>query len=217
VRSSAEAGDAGRAWAAFAALHGLAAAAVFIASAADAPAFAAMSAAIDWQPVLAWREPWRAWSAAWLHFSGLHLAANLAGAALVGALGWVGRLPRRSVLAWFFAWPLTQLGLLARPDLVHYGGLSGVLHAGVAVAALHLIVAARGPRRVIGLALLLALAAKVLSETPWGDALRHPAGWDIAVAPFAHLGGLVAGLLASALAEALHRGRPLTIDRHGRT
>jgi hypothetical protein len=26
--------------------------------------------------------------------------------------------------AWLIAWPLTQLGLLARPDLVHYGGLS---------------------------------------------------------------------------------------------
>ena len=220
MRSSAEAGsagDAGRAWAALAALLGLGATAVFVARTIDAPGFAAVSAAIDWQPALAWREPWRAWSAAWLHFSDLHLAANLIGAVLVGALGWVGRVSRRSVLAWFVAWPLTQLGLLARPDLGHYGGLSGVLHAGVAVAALHLIVAARGPRRVIGLALLAALAAKVLSETPWGDALRHPAGWDIAVAPFAHLSGLVAGLLASALAEALHHGRPLTIDRHGRT
>ena len=220
MRSSAEAGpagDAGRAWAALAALLGLGAAAVFVVATADAPALATVSAAIDWQPALAWREPWRAWSAAWLHFSGLHLAANLAGAALVAALGWVGRLPRRSVLAWFVAWPLTQLGLLARPDLVHYGGLSGVLHAGVAVAALHLIVAARGPRRVIGLALLAMLVAKVLSETPWGDALRNPAGWDIAVAPFAHLSGLIAGLLASAVAEVLHHGRPLTIDRHGRT
>ena len=35
--------------------------------------------------------------------------------------------------------PLTQLGLLMRPDLLHYGGLSGVLHAGVAAAALWLV------------------------------------------------------------------------------
>ncbi len=195
-------------------LLGLGAAAVFFAAAPDAPAFAAMSAAIDWQPALVWREPWRAWSAAGLHFSGLHLAANLAGAVLVGALGGIARLPRRTALAWFVAWPLAQLGLLARPDLLHYGGLSGVLHAGVAVAALYLIVRTRGSRRRIGIGLLLALAAKVLSETPWGAPLRHPAGWDIAVAPFAHASGLVAGLLAAAVAEALH-GRTLTIGRHG--
>lgn len=168
---------------------------------------------MDWQPALAWSQPWRAWSAAWLHFSSLHLIANLAGTALVGALGWVGRVPRRTALAWFVAWPLTQAGLLAQPGLVHYGGLSGVLHAGVAAAALYLIVSTRGPRRAIGGALLVALVAKVLSEAPWGEALRHPAGWDIAVAPFAHASGLVAGLLTSVIAEGLHR-RAATIARN---
>jgi len=170
------------------------------------------SPALDWQPALAGREPWRAWSAAFVHLSALHLAANLAGTALVGALGFVARVPRRSVLAWFAAWPLTHLALLARPDLSHYAGLSGVLHAGVAVAAVHLIATAHGLRRAIGAALLAALALKVASETPWAaEALRHPAGWDIAIAPFAHASGLVAGAVASALAEALARRRPLTI------
>ncbi|MEO8524509.1 MAG: rhombosortase [Caldimonas sp.] len=216
MRSSAEstaAGDAGRAWAALAALLGLGAVGAFMALNLAAPGFAATVTAIDWQPALAWREPWRAWSAAWLHFSNLHLAANLAGTALVGALGWAARVPQRTALAWFAAWPLTQFGLLARPDLVHYGGLSGVLHAGVAAAAIFLIVRAQGPRRAIGVALLAALSAKVMSETPWGEALRNPPGWDIAVAPFAHASGLVAGLLASGLAEALHR-RTLTIGRN---
>ncbi|MGZ5235476.1 MAG: rhombosortase [Caldimonas sp.] len=205
--SSAEgsaASDAGRAWLALAALLGLGAVAATVAS----------SRAIDWQPGLAWREPWRAWSAAWLHFSTLHLVANLAGTALVAALGRAGRIPQRTALAWFVAWPLTQFGLLLRPDLAHYGGLSGVLHAGVAAAALHLIVAARGPRRTGGAVLLAALAGQVLSEPPWGAALRHPAGWDIAVAPLAHATGLVAGLLTSAIAEAV-AGRTLTIARHG--
>ncbi|MEP7302398.1 MAG: hypothetical protein ABI699_12795 [Caldimonas sp.] len=197
-------GDAGRAWATLAALLGLGA----------GLGFAVPAGTIDWQPGLAWREPWRAWSAAAVHFSTLHLAANLAGAALAGALGWVGRLPARSALAWFVAWPFVHLGLLLRPELVHYGGLSGVLHAGVAVAALHLVVTGRGPRRAIGVALLAVLSAKVLSEAPWGEALRHPAGWDIAIAPFAHASGLVAGLLASAAAEGLRR-RALSISRHG--
>ena len=171
-------------------------------------------AALDWQPTLASSQPWRAWSAAIVHLSALHLAANLAGVALVAALGFVARVPRRSVLAWFVAWPLTHLALLARPDLVHYAGLSGVLHAGVAVVAVHLIATARGLRRAIGLALLGGLALKVAGETPWAaEALRHPAGWDIAVAPFAHASGLVAGALASALVEALARRRALTIGR----
>ena len=171
-------------------------------------------AALEWQPTLASSQHWRAWSAAIVLLSALHLAANLAGVALVAALGFVARVPRRSVLAWFVAWPLTHLALLARPDLIHYAGLSGVLHAGVAVVAVHLIATARGLRRAIGLALLGGLALKVAGETPWAaEALRHPAGWDIAVAPFAHASGLVAGALASALAEALARRRALTIGR----
>ena len=56
--------------------------------------------------------------------------------------------------------------------------------------------------------LTLALVAlKVASEAPWGPALRHPAGWDIATAPFAHASGLVAGLLAAALSETVARQR----------
>jgi len=160
---------------------------------------------IDWEPALAWREPWRAWSAAFVHFSALHLAANLAGTAAVAAFGWMARVPRRSVVAWAVAWPLTQLGLLVRPDLLHYGGLSGVLHAGVAVVALHLAARGRGVRRLVGSATIAVLLAKVVAEAPWEAVLRQVPGWDIAIAPFAHASGLAAGLLAGALAELLPR------------
>jgi rhomboid family GlyGly-CTERM serine protease len=169
-------------------------------------------AALDWQPGLASREPWRAWTAAWVHYSALHLLANLTGSLLVAALGLAAKVPPRIVLAWFAAWPLTQLGLLLQPELLHYGGLSGVLHAGVAALAVHLIVAARGTRRLIGIGVLAGVAVKVLLEAPWGAALRHPAAWDIAVAPFAHLTGLLAGAAAAGVAEMLRR-RPITIDR----
>ena len=168
-------------------------------------ALAGAPLALDWQPGHAAAEPWRAWSAVFVHFSERHLAANLAGAALVGALGWAARLPPRAAVAWAVAWPLTQLGLLLRPGLLHYGGLSGVLHAGVAVVALHLLVAARGPRRLIGGGLLAALALKVLAEAPWAVTLVRPPGWDIDVAPLAHATGLLAGLAAAALAELLAR------------
>jgi rhomboid family GlyGly-CTERM serine protease len=161
--------------------------------------------AFDWQPARAAREPWRAWSAIGVHYSALHLGANLAGCALVAALGIAARLPGAAAWAWLAALPLTQLGLLARPDLAHYGGLSGVLHAGAGVVAVYLLDAAPRPRRWIGLLLLLGLTAKVVGEAPWGAALRHPAGWDIATAPFAHASGLAAGLACAAAALAWQR------------
>ena len=200
MRSSPDGG--GRAWCALAAVLAVGA----------ALAFGRESTAFDWQPSLALAQPWRAFSAAFIHYSALHLSANLAGAVLVGALGFFARVPSPVALAWLVAWPLTQLGLLARPDLLHYGGLSGVLHAGAACVAVHLVVDARGPQRAIGALLLVALSIKVLSETPWGPALRHPSGWDIATAPFAHTTGLIAGVLATLLAEAtlrLHRAKGL--------
>ena len=161
------------------------------------------AASIDWQPALAWREPWRAFSAAALHYSTLHLVANLAGALLVGALGVTARLPMHVAVAWFVAWPLTQLGLLVQPALVHFGGLSGVLHAGVAAVSVHLLLAATGRPRWIGAATLAVVCLKVVSESPWGPPLRHPADWDIAVAPLAHASGLVAGMLCALAAHAI--------------
>jgi len=214
VRSSP---DGGRAWCALAAVLAVGA----------ALAFGREPSGLDWQPGLAGAEPWRLFSAAFVHYSALHLLANLAGAALVGALGFFARVPRPVVLAWLLAWPLTQLGLIARPDLLHYGGLSGVLHAGIACVGVYLIMNARGPRRAIGALLLAALAIKVSSETPWGPALRHPAGWDIATAPLAHATGLLAGVLMTMLVEAttrllsrdrqagLQRSQPLPVEGRG--
>lgn len=162
-------------------------------------------AALDWQPSLAASQPWRWWSAALVHLSRWHLVANLAGLAVVALLGHIARLPLRCALAWALAWPLTQLGLLMRPDLLHYAGLSGVLHAGVAIAAWHLLRQADGGERLIGGLIGGGLLLKVLLETPWGAPLRHPTDWDIAIAPYAHASGVVAGLLC---AIALDRPRP---------
>lgn len=155
---------------------------------------------LDWQPALALQQPWRAFTAAFVHWSAMHLAANLAGCVVVAALGLAARLPARATLAWLAAWPLTQAGLALQPALAHYGGLSGVLHAGVAVAGLWLLVTDAGPRRRIGAALLAGLALKLLLEEPWGPPLRVGGGWDIATAPLAHASGALAGLLCAALA-----------------
>jgi rhomboid family GlyGly-CTERM serine protease len=164
-------------------------------------------AAIDWQPGLAASQPWRAFSAAFVHYSALHLAGNAAGLALAAALGVAARTPWRLALAWFVAWPLTQLGLLAQPELAHYGGLSGVVHAGVAIVCVHLLFAGH---RWLGGAMLAGVLLKVLSETPWGTPLRHPLDWDIAIAPLVHATGLVAGTACALLVEGVawrRRGR----------
>jgi rhomboid family GlyGly-CTERM serine protease len=161
--------------------------------------------AIDWQPSLAWTQPWRAFTAVFVHYSALHLAANLAGAVLVGALGHAVPVPPRCALAWLAAWPLTQLGLAVQAELIHYGGLSGVLHAGVVVVAVHLLFVGTRTQRRIGWAILAVLGFKVLREAPWEGALRHPEGWDIAVAPLAHATGAIAGAICGTLAEWRHR------------
>lgn len=163
--------------------------------------------ALDWQPALAWREPWRWWSAAFVHFGAWHLAANLLATAVIVAWGAVARVPAAAALAWLAAWPLAHLALLAQPRLQHYGGLSGVLHAGVAVVAMWLIVNARGARRAIGGAVLAGLALKVVAEAPWQLALQPAPGWGVAVAPLAHAAGALAGLVLGALAAWAARPR----------
>jgi len=164
---------------------------------------------IDWQPALAGREPWRAFSAAGVHYSRLHLNANLIGLALVAALGLAARLPTRAALAWALAWPLTHFGLLLQPALAHYGGLSGVLHAGVAVAAVQMLCGRVPPLRWLGAAILIGVAWKLVGEAPWAATVTRPSGWDIAVAPGGHLSGALAGV-ACALLVNLRRSQRRT-------
>lgn len=154
-------------------------------------------AGLRWQPEQAFSQPWRTVTAAWVHLSPLHLGANLLGTALVAALGSVAGCGRRAALAWALAWPITHLALLAQPALTHYGGLSGVLHAGVVVAVWQLLRAERGVRQAIGAALAAGLLLKLGLEAPWQGPLRQVPGWDIAIAPLAHATGVAAGALCA--------------------
>ena len=162
---------------------------------------------IDWQPQRAASEPWRAVSAVGVHYSGQHLGVNLVGLAITALYGFVAHVRLRLAVAWLAAWPLTQAGLLMRPELAHYGGLSGVLHAGVAAVTLALLLTGTRAQRVIAAAVATGLIAKLLGEAPWGPVLRHPPEWDIAVAPLAHTTGALAGTVCSTLVLWLHRAR----------
>jgi rhomboid family GlyGly-CTERM serine protease len=155
---------------------------------------------IDWQPVRAWAEPWRWWTAAFVHYSPMHLVANLGACAVVGAYGGAARLPPRWTWAWVGAWPLVHLALLVVPDLDRYGGLSGLLHAGVAIACIGLMWRDRGRRQVVGLAVLAGMLVKLLLERPWDGAVQHWPEWDIGVAPIAHVTGAVAGAACALVA-----------------
>ncbi|MEJ6005935.1 rhombosortase [Paucibacter sp. AS339] len=153
---------------------------------------------LDWQPQLVASEPWRAWSGALVHWSRQHLLANLAACAMVTLFGWGARVPARCALAWFMAWPLTQWALLSQPDLAHFGGLSGILHAGVAVVLVELL-NRQGRDRFVGACVSLGLLIKLWQEQPFGEPMRQLAEWDIAVVPFSHLTGALAGSLCALL------------------
>ncbi len=151
-------------------------------------------------------EAWRWWSAAFVHRSGLHLASNLAGLVLVAMLGAATRLPWQAAAAWALAWPLTHAGLWLAESPNGYGGLSGVLHAGLAVAAVFMITAPVRGHRLLGAAMALGLAAKLAIESPWEAAVRPSAYWGFPVVVAAHAAGALAGLL---VALAFQAGRRL--------
>jgi rhomboid family GlyGly-CTERM serine protease len=163
-------------------------------------ALAAPKGWLDWQPALGLVHPWRAVSAAWVHQSAQHLTMNLAGCALVALLGWRAYMAPRAVAAWALAWPMTHWGLWLQPTLQHYGGLSGVLHAAVAIIGCRLLAQHHEPRaRAIGTLLAIGLVAKIVWEAPWSAALKTIEGWDFQLAPAAHASGAVAGVVAWAL------------------
>ena len=156
--------------------------------------------ALDWQPGLAASQPWRLWTAGLVHLTPGHLLANLVGCAVVGAFGTAARSSVASVVAWALAWPMGHAALAALPQLEHYAGLSGVLHAGVVVAALPLLWRGASRRRWIGAAVLAGLAVKLFLERGWSSPVQQVPGWAFPIAGAAHLTGALAGLVCGSLA-----------------
>jgi len=150
---------------------------------------------LDWQRAMLPGQPWRWWSAGFVHFDAMHLTANLAGCAAVAAFGTAAGLGSRASIAWFAAWPLTHLLLALSTGVDHYAGASGVLHAGVASGAVFVIARGRrgGGRRWLGIAVAAGLLAKLAQEQAWVLPVQRLPGWDFPVAVAAHAAGTLAG------------------------
>lgn len=145
------------------------------------------------------------WTAALVHRSPAHGLANLLALAAVAVLGLALQVPRALAWALFAAWPMSTVGLLLFPQIERYAGLSGVLHAAVAVLVVH-CAWDRARQPWAGL-LGAGLAAKLLAEGAWSRPLVFEPEWGFAVATGAHLSGGLAGLLCALLAYGLSRMR----------
>lgn len=159
-------------------------------------------ARLVWRAETWWAQPWTLWSSAWVHLNTPQLILNQFALGALTACAWVLRPPLSATVAWLAAWPLAQASLPLWPHIGYAAGLSGVLHAGVAVLAVVLlarcIVVPKARRW--GALLLTALLVKLWMEQAWS----HPVAWDsgseVSVVQALHLTSALWGLLLGALA-----------------
>ncbi len=152
---------------------------------------------------------WTLWTSAWVHLNTSHLVGNLLALGALAAVGWAVRPDLRCTLAWLLAWPLAQASLLLWPKIGYAVGLSGLLHAGTLVLAVHIALnrfPIRGARFWGGLLAMGALT-KVVLEGGWARPVVWDAGNDMPVVQAAHLTGVFWGALAG-LAAAWLPPRP---------
>lgn len=189
-----------RSWLALCTLHGVASLLLWVSPAALAQALVWRSA--DWA-----QRPWTPWTSAWVHLNTPHLLGNLLALGVLAAIGWRLRPPRAATLAWALSWPLLQLSLLLWPLIGYAVGLSGVLHAGVAVLAVGLLL--NGPKalRPWGLLLASGLLLKLWLERGWSGPVVWDPGGQMPVVRAAHLGGAAWGALLGALGAGWSRWR----------
>lgn len=178
-----------RSWLLLCALHGVASMLLWWAQ-------PGLLEALTWHADDELRHPWTLWTSAWVHLNTPQLIGHQLALGALAAFAWVVRPPLASALAWLLAWPLGQLSLLLWPQVGYAVGLSGVLHAGVMVLAVHLL------RRRIGVPLArrwgallgLGLLVKLGLEQGWA----YPVVWDSAndrsIVQAAHFAGGFWGL-----------------------
>lgn len=183
-----------RSWLLVCALHGVASMLLWWAR-------EGMVDALTWRDEQWLSQPWTLWTSAWVHMNTPHLIANQLALGSLTAFAWVIRPDARCTLAWLLAWPLVQVSLPLWPQIGYSAGLSGVLHAGATILAVHLLLKRMSvpkAQRWGGL-LLLGLLLKVVLERGWSYPVVWDAGSNISVVQAAHLSGVVTGLVLGAL------------------
>ena len=147
-------------------------------------------------------QPWTLWTSAWVHLNTPQLIFNQIALGALTAFAWVIRPNWTCTLAWLLAWPLGQLSLLWWPQIGYAVGLSGVLHAGIAVLAVQLLrqrIAIPKAQRWGGL-LALVLLGKLLLERGWAYPVVWDGAHDMSVVQAGHLSAAAWGLLLGLIA-----------------
>ncbi|MBX3608423.1 MAG: hypothetical protein KF871_00890 [Hydrogenophaga sp.] len=156
--------------------------------------------------LLIWRadgwllQPWTLLTSAWVHLSTPHLIGNQLALGALTAAGWVLRPPTSATWAWGLSWPLTQLSLDLWPQVGYAVGLSGVLHAGLMVLAMHLLLGPMPrPLRTWGAGLALGVLVKLFIEHAWGQPVVWDPSDEMSIVQAAHLSGAFWGAMLGAL------------------
>jgi rhomboid family GlyGly-CTERM serine protease len=114
-------------------------------------------------------EPWRLWTAHWVHLGAWHFALNAIALALLPEI-FLRTSERIFVLLWFVLPPFLSLILyIFQPNLVQYAGLSGVLHGIYLATALNAIQSSHVAERRMGCLVALGLCLKVGWEAYSGN------------------------------------------------
>jgi rhomboid family GlyGly-CTERM serine protease len=114
-------------------------------------------------------EPWRLWTAHWVHLSVWHFALNAIALALLPEI-FLRTSQRLFILLWFVLPPVLSLVLyISLPTLIQYAGLSGVLHGIYLATALNAIQSNRLAERRMGWLVALGLCLKVSWEAYSGN------------------------------------------------
>jgi hypothetical protein len=169
---------------------------------------APVAQALTWRADTWVQHPWTLWTTPWVHIHTPHLIGNQLAVGALAAMAWLIRPNVVASLAWLLAWPVVALALPWWPHIGYAVGLSGLIHAAVAVVAVQLLWGhtPRVPRgRRWGGLLAAGLCAKLALEQGW----HWPVVWsnsaNMSVVQAAHLSGAVAGAAFSLLLAAVHR------------
>jgi hypothetical protein len=140
------------------------------------------------------------WTAAWVHLSFVHEYLNLLALGFLLVLGWYWALPVAAAWAWFLAWPLSIAGLVFWPAVHRYAGLSGVIHAGWAIACVFMpgwVWKNKDASLLLPGGLLLKAGLEIAFKQP----VEMTAAWGFPVAYCAHTVGIMVGLATGCLAR----------------